>query len=90
MFGLLWGMVVYFTSLKNYETFGKDKLSYLSDQLSNKISGLQNLLPINEPLLTDPGITNEILLRYSSFSIPFTLALFKTPSPLENAFKKHY
>ena len=90
MFGLLWGMVVYITSLKNDETFGKAQLSYLSDQLSNKISGLQNLLPVNEPLLTDPGITNEIHLRYSSFSIPFTLVLFKTPSPLENAFKKHY
>lgn len=36
MFGLFQGMKAYFTSLKNDENFGKDKLSHLSDQLSKQ------------------------------------------------------
>lgn len=36
MCGLLQGMEAYFSSLKNDENFGKDKLSHLSDQLSKQ------------------------------------------------------
>lgn len=46
MFALLQEVVAYFTSLKNDEKSGKDKLSYISD-CQNKVLRFQKLLLTN-------------------------------------------